>query len=498
VPRTRRALTVTALLLVTFMAAMEVTVVSTAMPTVIADLGGIEHYAWVFTAYIVASTVTVPLLAKLADLYGRKPIIFFGIACFLVGSVAAGVSENMTELVVARAIQGVGAGGVQPMAMTILGDLYDPAARARVQGWFGGVWGIAGLTGPLLGGLIVDAWSWHWVFFINVPFGLASAAVLLVSLHERVERKQHHLDFAGAGLLAIAIVAVLLGSNGEERTWLLVVAVAALGGFVWVERRSPEPVLPFSLLTRRVIAVSSIAGALVGGVLIATSTFLPLYVQSVLGGSPTDAGLAIAPMAIGWPLASNITGRILPRVGFRPLVRLGFLLTLAGALALGLLLRSDSPVILPRFTSGVLGLGLGFANTSLLVAVQGSVGWHQRGVATASTLLFRTLGGALAVGALGAVLSAVLLSDPALTEASVSSLLGPGHGRDLDPTTLAALSTALDTGLRRVLQIIAGLAAAAFAVGLLFPRLSVDAEPPASPSSSADSSQCKSSGQSTM
>jgi EmrB/QacA subfamily drug resistance transporter len=498
VPRTRRALTVTALLMVTFMAAMEATVVSTAMPTVIADLGGIEHYAWVFTAYIVASTVTVPILAKLADLYGRRPIMFFGIACFLLGSVGAGVSDNLTELIVARAIQGVGAGGVQPMAMTILGDLYDTAARARVQGWFGGVWGVAGLTGPLLGGLIVDVWSWHWVFFINVPFGLASAAVLFVSLHERVERKQHHLDFAGAGLLAIAIVAVLLGSNGEEQTWLLVVAVAALGGFIWIERRCPEPVLPFSLLRQRVIAVSSIAGALVGGVLIATSTFLPLYVQSVLGGSPTEAGLAIAPMAIGWPLASNITGRILPKVGFQPLVRLGFLLTLAGALALALLLRADSPVILPRFTSGVLGLGLGFANTSLLVAVQGSVGWRQRGVATASTLLFRTLGGALAVGALGAVLSAVLLSDPQLTEAAVSSLLGPDHGRDLDPNTLAGLSTALDTGLRRVLQVIAGLAAAAFAVGLFFPRLSVDAEASASPSSSPDSPQCKSSGQSTM
>ncbi len=485
-PSTRRALTVIALLLVTFMAAMEVTVVSTAMPTVIADLGGIQHYAWVFTAYIVASTVTVPILAKLADLYGRKPVMFFGIACFLLGSVGAGMSESMTQLIVARALQGVGAGGVQPMALTILGDMYETADRARVQGWFGGVWGIAGLTGPLLGGLIVDAWSWHWVFFINVPFGLASASVLLVSLHEHVERKPHHLDLSGAGLLALAIVTVLLGSSGGKETLLLLLAVAALGGLVWVERRSPEPVLPFSLLRQRVIAVSSIAGALVGGVLIATSTFLPLYVQSVLGGTPTDAGLSIAPMAIGWPLASNITGRILPRVGFRPLVRLGFLLTLVGALALVLLLRADSPAILPRLTSGVLGLGLGFANTSLLVAVQGSVGWSQRGVATASTLLFRTLGGALAVGALGAVLSAVLLADPVLIEGAVSSLLGPSHGRELDPTTLAGLSTALDTGLRRVFQIIAGLAAGAFAVGLFFPKLTANAEVPGGASPPAD------------
>ena len=213
-----------------------------------------------------------------------------------------------------------------------------------------------------------------------------------------------------------------------------------------------------------------------GGVLIATTTFLPLYVQSVLGGTPTDAGLAIAPMAIGWPLASTVTGRILPRVGFRPLVRLGFLLTLVGALALVLLLHPGASVILPRFSSGLLGLGLGFANTSLLVAVQGSVGWNQRGVATASTLLFRTLGGALAVGVLGALLSAVLLGDPAVSEGAVSALLGPTHGRGIDPATLAGLSAALHTGLQYVFRIIVGLAAGAFAVGLFFPKLSVDSE----------------------
>ena len=478
VVQTRRALTVFSLLLVTFMAAMEVTVVSTAMPTVISDLGGIEHYAWVFTAYIVASTVTVPILAKLGDLYGRKPIMMLGIALFLIGSVASGMSRSMAQLIVARTVQGVGAGGVQPMAMTILGDMYGPSARARIQGWFGGVWGVAGMTGPLLGGLIVHVLSWHWVFFVNVPFGLASAAVLFFSLQENIQPRKHQLDIAGALLLAVAVVAVLLGSGGGSQSFLLLFGIMAVAGFVLVERRAAEPVLPLPLLRRRVIAVSSIAGALIGGVLIATTTFLPLYVQAVLGGSPTDAGLAIAPMAIGWPTASFVAGRLLPRVGYRPLVRLGFLLTLAATLALVLLLGRDSPLYVPRVTSAFLGLGLGFCNTTLLVAVQSSVGWGQRGVATASTLLFRTLGGALAVGALGTVLSAALMGDAALPADAVSALLDPQRSHDLAAESLAGLATALDAGLGRVFESIVGLAAAALVVGLYFPKLTIESDEP--------------------
>lgn len=474
-------LTVVALLLVTFMAAMEITVVSTAMPTVIADLGGIEHYAWVFTAYIVASTVTVPILGKLADLYGRKPIMLLGIGLFLGGSMASGMSRTMTELILARTVQGIGAGGVQPMAMTILGDLYGPADRARIQGWFGTVWATAGLTGPLLGGLIVRALSWRWVFFVNVPFGLASAAVLIMALHERRRPRTHDLDIPGAALLAVAIVALLLGSGDGGSYAPLLVAVVAFAGFILVERRAAEPVLPLSLLRQRVMAVSSIVGALVGGTMIATTTFLPLYVQAVSRGSPTDAGLAIAPMAIGWPIASALTARLLPRVGYRPLVRLGTLLTLIASVALAVLLEPDSSPYLPRATSVLLGLGLGFSNTTLLVAVQGSVVWQQRGVATASTLLFRTLGGAIAVGTLGAVLSAALRDKPWLPDGAVSSLLGPSHGRDLARGQMTALAGTLDASLVGLFLCVAGVSAAALAVSLWFPRMMVEAAPTRTP-----------------
>jgi hypothetical protein len=254
------------------------------------------------------------------------------------------------------------------------------------------------------------------------------------------------------------------------------VAAVALAGFVVVERRAPEPVLPFPLFRRRVIAVSSVAGALIGGVLIATTTFLPLYVQAVLGGTPTDAGLSIAPMAIGWPLASALAGRLLPRTGYRPLVRLGLGLTVAATLTLSLVLHRASSLYVPRATSVLLGLGLGFANTTLLVAVQGSVGWGQRGVATASTLLCRTLGGALAVGVLGALLSAALASDAALSAGALDVLSSSHRGHGLDAGTLTGGVAALDRGLRSVFRVIVGIAAAAFGAGILFPKLTIEME----------------------
>lgn len=474
--RSRKLATLGAVLLATFMAAMEMTVVSTAMPTVIADLGGIQHYSWVFTAYIVASSVTVPILGKLADLYGRRPMMLIGLGVFLAGSMGSGLSQSMTQLILARTVQGVGAGGMQPMAMTIVGDLYGPAERARVQGLFGAIWGVAGLVGPLLGGLIVDLLSWHWVFFINVPFGLASAAVLTVALQEDVKPRQHRLDIAGALLLGTGIVAVLLGSSGGSKVIGFGVAFVAFAVFVQVERRAAEPILPLSLLRRRVIAVSSTAGALLGGAMIGTTTFLPLYVQAVLGGSPTDAGLAIAPMAVGWPIASALGGRLLPRVGYRPLVRIGFGLTVCATVALALLLRHESALLVPRATSVVLGFGLGFANTTLLVAVQASVGWEQRGVATASTLLFRTLGGALAVGAFGSVLASALHGVPSVPAEAANELLGPAHGRGLDPAVAHLLAQALERGLGRVFWLIVAVAVAALGASLLFPKMTIRGE----------------------
>jgi EmrB/QacA subfamily drug resistance transporter len=468
---TNRPLTVAALLLGMFMAAVELTIVSTAMPSVIADLGGIHHYSWVFTGYLLASTLTVPLYGKLADLYGRKPILLVGIAFFLLGSAASGLSSNMTQLITARVVQGLGAGAMQPVSLTIIGDIFSLEERARMQGLFGAVWGLAGLIGPVLGGLIVKYMSWHWVFFVNVPFGLASAALLIGALHENVEHKRHALDTLGALLLAASVTLLLLGSQGGHGPLPIVGAAVLLAAFIFQERRAREPIVPLGLFRSPVMAVSSAAGVMIGGSMLAMVTYVPLFVQGVLGGSPTMAGSAITPMVVAWPVASALGGRLLPSVGYRPLIWLGLSLSAAAAFALALVTHPSENINALRAASAGFGLGLGFANTALLIAVQTAVGWEQRGIATASTLFFRSIGGALAIGVTGGVLARALGADPSIPADAANRLLGPARGSGLDPAVLQRLGSAMDSGLDRVFWIIFAMAAAALAASLFFPHV---------------------------
>jgi len=485
-PKTNRPLTVVALVLSLAMGALEATVVSTAMPTVIGDLGGIEHYSWVFTAYLLASTVTVPLYGKLADLYGRKPILLFGIALFLVGSAASGASRTMTQLIAFRTAQGLGAGAMQPVALTVVGDIFDLEERARMQGVFGAAWGLSGLVGPMLGGVIVKYLSWRWVFYVNLPFGVAAAGLLVVALHERIEKRARSLDLGGAAILTAAIVALLFGaSGGAGAKPALAAAAVLLVVFIAYERRVPEPVVPLDLFTRRVIAVSSLAGAIIGGAMIATLTYVPLFVQGVLGGTATEAGGAITPMVITWPIASALSGRLIPRAGFRFLVRVGLGVTAVAALALALPAAQTSGMWPLRLATGVFGIGMGFANTALLIAVQTSVSWKQRGIATASTMFFRTIGGTLAVGVMGGLLRSALEADPSIPAGAASQLLGPDRGRSLDQATVAHLAGALREGVGSIFRLIAGLAVVAFATSLLFPHVVTappDTPPPTPPS----------------
>src|SRR5438105_7536006 len=474
--KTNRPLTVISLLLSLSMAAMEMTVVSAAMPTVVGDLGGIHLYSWVFTGYLLTSTVTVPLYGKLADLYGRKPVLLAGIGVFLVGSMASGLARSIGTLIAFRALQGLGAGAMQPTTLTIVGDIYNLEERAKMQGIFGAVWGVAGLVGPLLGGIIVKYLSWRWVFFINVPAGIAAAALLVIALHENVEHHRHSLDWVGAGLLTFGLTALLFGAHGGQGTAIgLPLAALSLILFFFIERRSREPVVPLDLFRQRAIGVATAAGALVGAGMISMVTYVPLYVQGVLGGSPTEAGSAITPMVIGWPIASAISGRALPRVGYRPLIRSGLAISAAAAVAVALLLRPGASLHVPQTMSALFGVGLGLANTALLIAVQTSVEWRQRGVATASTMFARTIGGTLAVGALGAVLSAALLSDGSLPPGAADRLLGPEHGAGLAPAVVRSLATSLQGGLETVFWAIAGIGIAAAITSLFFPRLEIGA-----------------------
>jgi EmrB/QacA subfamily drug resistance transporter len=471
---THRPLTVVALMLSVFMAAMEFTVVSTAMPTVVGDLGGVDRYAWVFASYVLASTVGMPLYGKLADLYGRKPVMLCGIGMFLIGSVACGQASLMNVLIAARAVQGLGAGAMQSMALTIVGDMFTVHERSRMQGVLGAVWGVAGLVGPLLGGLIVKLLSWRWVFYVNVPFGVASALLLVLVLHERIERASRvRLDWPGALLLGGAVAVLLVGPRVSLALALPAGALLVVR-FVFVERRAPEPLLPLELFSIRAFAVASAVGGLIGGALMSTLTFVPLFVQGVSSGTPTQAGAAIAPMAIGWPIASAIGGRLIPRLGFRPLVRLGLFVAALAALALATLIDDRAGLGLLRVITALFGVGLGFANTALLIAVQSSVDWRRRGVATASTMLFRTIGGALSVGSLGELLAAALGRHPQLSGMASDLLAGPARGAA--SREARELAGVLSMALGQVFWVIAGLAGAAFLIGLVFPALQVEPE----------------------
>jgi EmrB/QacA subfamily drug resistance transporter len=476
--RTHRPLTVVALILSLFMAALEATVVSTAMPTVIGDLGGIQIYSWVFTVYLLTSTVMVPIYGKLADLYGRKPIMLIGIALFLAGSFASGKSSSMTQLIVFRAVQGLGAGSMQPMAMTIVGDIFNIEERARMQGLFGSAWAVSGLVGPMAGGFIVRYLSWHWIFYINIPFGVLSAILLIFALHETIEKKPHKLDIAGAATLTAAVISLQFATDGGSIALTIAGALAfvlLLGVFFFIERRAAEPILPLDLFKRPVIAVSSVAGALIGGSMFATMTYVPLFVQGVLSGTPTDAGTAITPMVIGWPLASAVAGKILLRTSYRLLIAGGLGITAASSVGMALLAHKGCDLWVLRVMSAFFGIGLGFANTALIIAIQTSVEWAQRGIITASTMFFRTIGGTIALGVAGGVLSAELTRDPAIPADAASKLLGPDHGHSLDPDTVRLLGAALERGVGTIFWITCGIAVSAFVSSLLFPKISVKA-----------------------
>jgi EmrB/QacA subfamily drug resistance transporter len=480
--RTNRPATVAALLLSLFMGAMEMTVVSTAMPTVIADLGGALHYAWVFSAYMLTCTVGVPIWGKLADLYGRKPVMMIALAIFLAGSAASGQARSMEQLIVFRALQGIGAAGIQPIALTIVGDIFGIEERAKMQGLFGAVWAIAGLVGPLLGGVIVATLSWRWVFYVNLPFGVLSALVLSAALHEKVERREHGLDFAGATLLSAAVVALLLGVDGFASIVLIPLSALLVIAFLYVERRAKEPIVPLALFAQRTLAISSALSTLAGAAMIGLVTFVPLYAQGVLGATPTGAGSTIAPMAIGWPAASAISGRLITRVGFAWLVRIGLAMTAASSIALALVLGDGASSKMLGVMSAAFGIGMGFSNTALVIAVQTSVGFGQRGVATASTMFTRNIGGTLGVGVMGVVLSRRLLASPALAhangEALVARILGPDR-RNVDPELLRSIAGDLAIGLTSVAWVIAGLAIAAALFAWLFPNVATARATPA-------------------
>lgn len=419
-----RPLVVLAVMLSMFMAAMEATVVATAMPTVVADLHGIELYGYVGSLYIVASTIAVPLSGKLADRKGRRFVFFWGNVLFLAGSVASGAAPTMSALVAARVLQGIGAGALQPLALIVIADIFSIEERGRFQGLFGVVWGLAGVSGPLLGGLIVATLSWRWVFYLNVPVGVIATVLFFGSYREATRHETPpRMDLAGALLLATSISLLLAASSGVAPAFTVPGCMLGIVAFVWVERRADDPVLPLSLFRSRVISVASVTGFLLGAVMMTVVMYVPLYVQAVLGTTPARAGGSVAPMLIGWPIAATICGRLAFRVGPRTILRFGCFAVAAASCALPFLVDR---VELLRANLFVFGLGMGAATIAIIYSVQEDAEPRHRGVASASAVFFRSIGGAVAVGVFGAIFARALLGK--LSDQAISRILQPHAG----------------------------------------------------------------------
>lgn len=496
----RKSLILLSILLVMFLGAVDVTIVETAMPTIIGALGGAQLYTWVFTIYMLAMTVTTPLFGKFADLFGRKAILLLGVFLFVFGSVLCGVSQSMMQLIVFRGIQGVGTGAAMPLVMTVIGDLFTPAQRARMQGVFSTIWGGSALIGPMLGGLIVDGWTWRWIFYINVPFGLIAALALIRYLDLPLPTNKPRVDYAGAVLLTVGTTALLLALSliGTGAGWtepltasLLAVATVCLVFFFHSQKRAVEPILPLQLFSNRLIALSNVTGFLIGAVMMGFNVYLPLFRQGVQGGTAIDAGLVLMPLAIGWPLASLVAAPIIIRVGYRASVFIGALLqVVAGALMLGTGLGLDTSPWLLRVAMFLIGCGMGFATLATILGVQSSVGFNMRGAATASVTFVRTLGQTVGLAIFGTIVNVQLLGRlhavPGLVPAgatarealnTINRLVDPIERPLIPAENIVALEGALAASLMPVFWLLVAVAAGAALVALLMPRVRPEEQP---------------------
>ncbi|MGH3437646.1 MAG: MDR family MFS transporter, partial [Sciscionella sp.] len=396
----RRGAVLAALMLTMALAAMDTTIVSTAIPQVVADLGGFSSFPWVFSTYLLAQTVTIPVYGKLADLYGRKPVLMVGAVIFLIGSAASAASPGMLALILFRALQGLGAGSIQATVSTLAGDLYDLTERGRVQGWLSSVWGIAAVVGPTLGGAFAEYASWRWIFLVNLPIGALALTLIARYLHEQVPRKRHRIDYAGATLVLLAAAALFLGllQGGTGWPWLsapgvIVFAAAAIFAMaaVAVERRASEPIMPAWVWRRKVLAGSNLAMLGLGLLVIGPSTFVPTFGQSLFGLGAIEAGLVLATMSIGWPLCSALSPRLYLRIGFRDTALIGALLCVVATAGYTLVPNGDRLWQLVASTL-VLGAGFGLLSTSVVVGIQSGVDWSERGVVTGTSMFCRYLG----------------------------------------------------------------------------------------------------------
>jgi EmrB/QacA subfamily drug resistance transporter len=415
--KTRRGFVLAAVVIGMFMSAIEGTIVSTAMPSIVAELGGFTYFSWVFSSYLLMQAITIPIYGKLADLYGRKPIYISGIVIFLLGSILCGFATSMPLLVAFRFIQGIGAGAVQPIATTIVGDIYSMEERGKIQGYLSSVWGISSIAGPLVGGLFVEYIHWSWVFWVNIPFGILSLIGMVLFLHEGIEKNKHTIDYIGSGLLFVSISALMLFfiQGGVAWNWssppsvfLLFLFIVTILLFLIQEKRAINPMMPLDLWKNKIISLSNIGALTTGMLMIGASSYIPTYVQGVLGESPFVAGLSLGAMSIGWPISSTIAGNILPKLGTYKTALIGGFGLLIGTILL-MLTNPNSGALWVSCATFFIGVGMGFTSTTFIVSIQSTVEWNVRGVATASNMFMRILGNTIGVAIMGSILNSRLL-----------------------------------------------------------------------------------------
>ena len=478
-PSARRTLVLAACLMATFMAAVESSIVATAMPTIVADLGGFNLFSWVFAVYLLTQAVSIPIYGRLADIYGRKKVFYAGAGLFLVGSTLCGFSSNMVMLILFRAMQGFGAGGVQPIATTILGDIYTPTERAHVQGLVSSVFGVAAVLGPLLGAFLVEQVSWQLVFWVNLPIGVAAIIMIATFLQEPKELRQRRIDFLGSLLLMVAITALMLvlvqGGSLSHATLVIVgaVGIAAFATLVVHEARISEPMLPLELWRHhRIIVVGSFGGAVIAAVMTGVSAFLPTYVQGAMGRSALMGGLVLGAMSVTWAVASFYGGRLMVRTTYRLTAVLGTLALIAGTAVLATL-TPERGVAWASSGSLLIGIGMGLCNTTFIVSVQAAVPWHQRGAATSSVMFLRFVGQSLGAASFGAVLNLTLLREAPDAMHMVDRLLEPSQRGGLAPADLERLTDVVALGLHNTYVLATLLSAVALGLALMLPaRLS--------------------------
>ncbi len=430
--RSERGPVLGALMLATGLIAIDATILATAVPSIVRDLGSYQQFPWLFSVYLLAQAVSVPIYSRFADTVGRKPIILLGIGLFLLGSVLCGFAWSMGALIVFRIVQGIGAGAVAPMSMTIVGDIYTVAERAKVQGYIASVWAISSVVGPALGGIFAQLDAWRWIFWINVPLCLLAAWMLLRRYREQTETRRHRIDYAGAVLLTVGLTGVILGllEGGSAWAWVSVpsaicfgVGIVSLVAFGLVERRAAEPIVDLRLASRRLILTTTIVSLGIGALMIGVTSFAPAYLEGSIGIAPLLSGLAVAALTLGWPISAANAGRLYLRIGFRRTALIGLTIASVAAIALAAVASWPNPFVVAGIAF-VLGFGLGWSAAPTLIAAQASVGWGERGAVTGMNAFARSAGSAVGVAVFGAISNAVIAQ---------------GAGSD-DPATIVSAS----------------------------------------------------------